>query len=247
MHKFLWFAFSLAWIGTAMAGVGGNPAPEKAVYQGKAVLKTKFSSTPGTLSVLPHKLLFEALDRTESREWPYDALRYVAWKGPGKIEVKTGERDAKMFGKKKTYTFLIDTPPFPEETANWINEQVGAATGEKIAPAGTPDDNGLKWPVVRPAEHQHSFGGCSGSLVLTPEAIDYQARDSDHSVHLSYMDIKEINRKSPFHLEIVTFKKSAKKLWMSQNLEFQIQGDGLPDNVYQYMLDQIRRNEQEEK
>jgi hypothetical protein len=235
-----------------LAGAGLAAATDKPIYTFKAEMDTAFGSTPGTLFVYPNKLFFEALDREQSREWPYAELRYLEWKGPGKVELKTRERDARWLGKKKTYTFLIPDASFNEQHAQWVNDRIhqGFSTGPAAAPGATtpaaqPAAASIMWPVVRKAEHTHSFGGCHGSLVLGPDSITYRPVDSDHEVRLSYMDIQKVDRKSPFNLRLTTYKKSAKKMWMSQDIEFNLLSEGLGDDVFQYIQAKVSENQAE--
>jgi hypothetical protein len=239
---------SLLTAGLALALLAGIACPAAAPGQPRASYKvemdTTFGSTPGTLLLYPHKILFEALDRSQSREWPYTEIRYLGWKGPGKIELKSRERDAKWLGKKKTYTFLIPDGSFTEEQANWVNERIQKAlAGEDLGGfAANPEEiqaTAIQWPVVRKAEHLHSFGSCHGTLVIGPDNITYRPQDSDHEVQLSYMDIKAVDRKSPFNLRLTTYKKSAKKMWMSQDIEFNFLSEGLDDKVYQYIVGKV--------
>ena len=219
------------------------------VFSCKAEMDNVFGRTPGTLSLLPEKLLFEAVDREQSREWAYAELRFAEWKGPGKIELKTRERDAKFLGKKKTYTFLFPDGSFPEDRVNWINERIQGARSGTPAPAeAVPPPAaaaaGIQWPVVRKAEHMHSFGSCFGSLVIGPDIINYRPQDSDHDeFRLSYMDIKEVHRKSPFNLRLTTYKSSAKKMWMSQDIEFNFPSEGLGDDVFAYIEEKVKSNQ----
>jgi hypothetical protein len=207
-----------------------------------------FGRTPGTLSLLPNKILFEAVDREQSREWSYAEIRYAEWKGPGKFELKTRERDAKFLGKKKTYTFLVPDGAFPEERVNWINERIqnaqsGAPAPAEAGPSPAAEAARIQWPVVRKAEHMHSFGNCYGSLVIGPDGINYRPQDSDHEFRLSYMDIQEIHRKSPFNLRLTTYKSSAKKMWMAQDIEFNFPSEGLGDDVFAYMEEKVKSNQ----
>jgi len=232
----------------AAAGLGTSPPDSKPVFSCKAEMDNVFGRTPGTLSLLPQKILFEAMDREESREWPYAELRYAEWKGPGKIELKTREHDAKFLGKKKTYTFMIPDGSFPEARIDWINERIQSAQSGAPAPAETgpppaAEADRIQWPVVRKAEHMHSFGNCHGSLVIGPDSINYRPQDSDHEFRLSYMDIKEINRKSPFNLRLTTYKSSAKKMWTAQDIEFNFPSEGLGDDVFAYMEEKVKSNQ----
>ncbi len=230
------------------AGLAQAPPDAKPVFSCKAEMDNVFGRTPGTLSLLPHKLLFEALDREQSREWAYTELRYAEWKGPGKIELKTRERDAKFLGKKKTYTFLFPDGSFPENRVNWINERIqnaqsGAPAPMETAPLPTVPAAQIQWPVVRKAEHLHSFGNCFGSLVIGPDGLNYRPQDSDHEFRLSYLDIKEVHRKSPFNLRLTTYKSSAKKMWMAQDIEFNFPSEGLGDDVYAYIEEKVKSNQ----
>lgn len=230
------------------AGLAQSPPDAKPVFSCKAEMDNVFGRTPGTLSLLPQKLLFEATDREQSREWAYTELRYAEWKGPGKIELKTREHDAKFLGKKKTYTFLFPDGSFPEERIEWINARIQSAKSEVpgTAEAGPPPAAApaqIQWPVVRKAEHKHSYGNCYGSLVIGPDGINYRPQDSDHEFHLSYMDIKEVHRKSPFNLRLTTYKSSAKKMWMAQDIEFNFPSEGLGDDVFAYIEEKVKGNQ----
>ena len=235
---------------TLLAGAGLAQAPpdSQPVFTCKAEMDNVFGRTPGTMSLLPNKILFEAVDREQSREWTYADLRYAEWKGPGKIELKTRERDAKFLGKKKTYTFLFPDGAFPEDRVNWINERIqsarsGAPPPAEAGPPPSPAAAQIQWPVVRKAEHKHSYGNCFGSLVIGPDGINYRPQDSDHEVHLSYMDIKEVHRKSPFNLRLTTYKSSAKKMWMAQDIEFNFPSEGLGDDVFAYIEEKVKSDQ----
>lgn len=85
------------------------------------------------------------------------------------------------------------------------------------------------WPPLVPAqqfefsvEHQHTLRNCRGTLVITPDKIEYKTSHKKDSRVWEYVNIRQIKVESPTALEIVTYEDQRRMLGRDRIFKFRL-------------------------
>lgn len=85
-------------------------------------------------------------------------------------------------------------------------------------------------PFEYQVEHLRAFRNSRGTLVITPEAIEYKTTAKNDSRTWRYMDIQQIKIASPTELEIVTYEDERRLLGRDRLFKFKLlQGQITPE------------------
>jgi len=79
-------------------------------------------------------------------------------------------------------------------------------------------------------EHDHTFGGCRGKLIITPERVEYRTEYKEHSREWRYTDLRQIKIASPKRIELASYED--RKWWMGLDRVFEfklLEGEITPE------------------
>ncbi|MBI4469419.1 MAG: hypothetical protein HY650_08880 [Acidobacteria bacterium] len=81
-------------------------------------------------------------------------------------------------------------------------------------------------------EHQHTLRDCRGTLIITPDTIDYRTTHKKDSRSWPYVEIRQLKVESSTRLEIVTYEDQKRMLGRDKIFKFRLlQGQLRPDVV----------------
>ena len=71
-------------------------------------------------------------------------------------------------------------------------------------------------------EHDHTFGGCRGKLIITPERIEYRTEYKEHSREWRYTDLRQIKIASTKKIELVSYEDRKWRIGLDRIFEFKL-------------------------
>jgi hypothetical protein len=92
-----------------------------------------------------------------------------------------------------------------------------------------------------PVEHQHTFRNCRGTLIITPDKIEYKTTHQKDSRTWRYVDLREIKVESPTDLEIVTYEDQSRMLGRDRIFKFRLLQGQMTQEVSALLLKQATR------
>lgn len=71
-----------------------------------------------------------------------------------------------------------------------------------------------------PVEHEHTFRNCRGTLVITPERIEYQTTHKEDARAWRYTDLRQIKIESTTSIELVSYEDQKRMLGRDRVFKF---------------------------
>src|SRR5438093_878215 len=89
--------------------------------------------------------------------------------------------------------------------------------------------------------HDHWRGGCTGSLTIDEQGIEYRSEDAEHSLKWRYSDLKRIDIQSARELELLTYEDRKYRPGAERKFEFKLLEGEITDQVYRLLLNKSAR------
>lgn len=102
------------------------------------------------------------------------------------------------------------------------------------SPAATKDskDTSASLSKTYQVKHKHTFGGCSGSLIVQEGQVAFESiSDLDHSRRWTLKDIKELKRGNPYALKVSPF--------IGSSYDFEVIGTGMGSEEFQALVERV--------
>ena len=71
-------------------------------------------------------------------------------------------------------------------------------------------------------EHEHTLRNCRGTLVITPEQLEYQTADKRDARSWEYHEIRQITVVSPIELELATYEDQLRMIGRDRVFKFKL-------------------------
>jgi hypothetical protein len=71
-----------------------------------------------------------------------------------------------------------------------------------------------------PVEHEHTFRDCSGTLIITPEGIEYRTAHKEDARAWLYTDLRQIKIESSTRIELVSYEDQKRMLGRDRVFKF---------------------------
>jgi hypothetical protein len=182
----------------------------------------------GQLTVSETDVRYESDYRVDSRIWTYDQIKESRRTDVDKLTIFTYEDQALQFGRDKPFDFEFLDGSVSDELLNFIITRLGRA--RPLQPPATPP--GGRYELK--AKHDHMFGGCEGTLRITESHIEYVSPRSRDTRTWKYSDIKRIERRSSYRLDIHTYEDVGWQFGRDKVFHFELK-DALEPVVYEYI------------
>jgi hypothetical protein len=128
-------------------------------------------------------------------------------------------------GQPSRLSFRTQAPGAANELTTWVRSvPAPSASADRQQPQSST--------TSYQAEHDHLFGSCSGRLIITQDQISYESvTNLDHSRQWAMKDIKELNRSSPYKIEIKPFT--------GDDYTFRLIGNGMSSEEYANLVKRV--------
>ena len=81
-----------------------------------------------------------------------------------------------------------------------------------------------------PVEHDHTLRSCRGSLVITPEKIEYKTAHEKHARTWRYVELQQVKVESKTRIELLTYEDEKRLAWRDREWSFKIlEGEVTPE------------------
>ncbi|MFQ5778675.1 MAG: hypothetical protein ACE5IP_11780 [Terriglobia bacterium] len=209
-RKSAWLAAAvLAWLLAPQAG-----SAKTFTYRVKH--QHAMGSCQGELIVTETQVRYQTDYRQDARIWTYSQIKRIERKGERKLTLYTYEDQSLQLGRDKPFDFTFQDGNVTDELFNFIATRL--RENPEPQPPATPP--GGRYEVA--VKHRHVFGGCEGTLKITPNFIEYvTGREKDRRLW-KYMDIKRIEHNSAYELDVYTYEDQALQFGRDKVFRFQL-------------------------
>ena len=95
-------------------------------------------------------------------------------------------------------------------------------------------------PFELTVKNDRLFGASDGTLVFTPQGVDYQTADVEEARRWVYDDIKQILILSSTHVVIATYEDQGWiKLGADKRFDFEVIGEPVSEDLVTFLLDRV--------
>ncbi len=190
----------------------------------------RFGSCQGTLRIDENDVRYDASKRGHARAWSYLQLKRAESRSPRRLALITfeGELFAIPPGRKRTFNFELVESSVGDELFKFLLMRIGqrGASGPPDTPPGGRYELAVK--------HHHLFGGCEGTLRITPAFIEYVSSNTRHARIWKYIDIKGLGSRSAYKLRVRTYEDQILLFGKDRDYNFELK-ELLEPTVLEFM------------
>lgn len=219
---------ALSWLVAAGLALLAPLAGTAKTYTYKVRHLHTVGSCQGRLVVGESDVRYESDDRAHSRIWTYSQIKKVERHEGRKLTIYTYEEQTLQLGRDRPFDFEFLDGNVTDDLFNFIVSRLGR--GPEPEPPGTPP--GGRYELA--AKHTHMFGGCEGTLKITETHIEYVTPFTKDARVWKYLDIKRIDRRSAYSLDIYTYEDQTLQLGRDKVFHFELK-EPLEPAVYEFI------------
>ncbi len=171
----------------------------------------------GKIEITGEGIVFVAEKAEESRTWRYGDIQYFDRISGKEFTVLSYEDNPMLLGRDKQYHFLITEDELTMEIFNGIRDRLN----KPVTNREFPDAVNAQYEL--PVKHQHTFGGCEGTLKFTEDGIYYVTdRRQDAREWRFATDIQAIWSSNRYRLEIHAFDNNRREFSRTRVYKFDL-------------------------
>ncbi|MFQ5816498.1 MAG: hypothetical protein ACE5H2_00900 [Terriglobia bacterium] len=193
-----------------------------------------FGACQGTLLMSEQYIRYETDHRTHARIWRYPQVKKIRRKGLRQLIIHTYEDQLLQLGRDKKFQFQLLDGVVSNEVFNFVIVRIGRPADSQ--PPTLP--RGGRYEIA--AKHLHVFGGCEGTLKITPTHIEYVSGKAKDSRLWKYLDIKRVRHSSTYRLSIATYEDQVWLFGRDKTFNFQLK-EALEPEVLEFMRSRMNR------
>jgi hypothetical protein len=190
-------------------------------------------SCQGRLRIANDDVRYETEQRNHARIWPYVQLKRVESKDSRHLSIITYEDSPLPFVGDRSFNFELLDGDVSDKVFNFLLARVGRSDAPK--PPVTPP--GGRYEIA--VKHQHFFGGCEGTLRITPNFIEYLTAHRDARLW-KYIDIKRIRPKGSYRLYVYTYEDQILLFGRDKVFKFELK-EPLEPVVLEFLQARLRK------
>ncbi|HVN78600.1 MAG TPA: hypothetical protein VMW38_06350 [Terriglobia bacterium] len=152
----------------------------------------------------------------DARAWKFEDIQQLGLLGPKKISLLTYEDRKLEFGKDKIFNFELTEGVIPESLGAFLHRKLAKPLVSELIPTD------IKTIYEIPVKHQHTFGGCQGTLEISDRYIAYKTSQKAHSRLWSYGDLSSMGSTGSFQLRLSTFERTGGENGSEKNYIFDL-------------------------
>lgn len=193
-------------------------------------------SCQGRLIIGENDLRYETGNREHARIWTYLQLKRVDSRKPRKLTFLTFEDSSVPlpFRGDRAFNFELIDGEVTDDVFNFLLERVGRREGPP--PPSRPP--GGRYEIA--VKHLHLFGGCQGTLRITPDFVEYISSHARDARLWKYLDIKRVKSGGAFQLQIHTYEDQFWLFGRDRVFKFELK-EPLEPVVLKFVLQRLQR------
>lgn len=191
-------------------------------------------SCQGVLIIGENDIRYQSDYRSDSRIWTYLDIKKVESPSLRKLRIETREEQAMQLGRDKAFEFEFIDGEVTDELYNFIVNHI--ARPPSTEPPSTPP--GGRWELA--AKHDHTFGGCEGTLKITDSYLEYVSDNVKDARVWKYIDIKRLDTPSAYRLDIYTYEDTTWQLGRDRVFHFELK-EPLEPAMQEFIRERMHR------
>ena len=92
-----------------------------------------------------------------------------------------------------------------------------------------------------PVEHEHTFSDCRGTLVITPERIEYKTAHKEDARTWRYADLRQIKIQSPNSIELVSYEDQKRMMNRDRVFKFKVLEGEITSEISALLVERATR------
>ncbi len=92
-----------------------------------------------------------------------------------------------------------------------------------------------------PVEHLHTFRNCRGTLIITPERIEYKTAHKEDARTWRYTDLRQIKIESPTSIELVSYEDQKRMLGRDRVFKFRVLEGEITSEISALLVERATR------
>lgn len=225
----------LAWVGAAAGLVLLLPPPAGAkTYSYKVKHLHAVGGCQGQLVMGETDVRYETDNRSDARIWTYAQIKKVDRGHADRLTIYTYEDQSLQLGRDKPFDFEFLDGNVTDELFNFIVTRLGR--GSEPATPSTPP--GGRYELA--AKHNHTFGGCQGTLKITDTHIEYVTSHEGDRRIWKYLDIKRVRQPSAYRLDLYTYEDQTLQFGRDKVFRFELK-EAMEPGVHEFIRRHLTR------
>lgn len=190
-------------------------------------------SCQGRLLIGEKEIRYDTELRDHARIWPYFQLKRVESKDSRHLSLFTYEDRVLPFVGDRSFNFELLVGNISDNVFNFLIARVGR--GAAPQPPKTPP--GGRYEIA--VKHHHFFGGCEGTIRITPHFIEYLTSHRDARLW-KYIDIKRVRPRGAYRLYIYTYEDQILLFGRDKVFKFELK-EPMEPVVFEFIQARFRR------
>lgn len=195
----------------------------------------------GELSITEQGIEFQRTNKAEGRAWAYRDIQSFDRISKTEFVILSYEDQRWKLGRDRPYHFKVTSGELSEEVFERIRQRLNKPVTDRVI--GEVPNAEYRIPV----KHLHSFGGCEGELIFTPEAIYYSTTNKEDARKWRVKEeLQSVWSSDPYYLELHVYEDNRREFGQTRVFKFSLK-EPLDPEFYRglklrfYDLDQPRR------
>lgn len=191
-------------------------APALAAQTLPVTLQKRFwPDTRGEIRITQEGIGFQETNGKTSHTWAYrDIQAFDRWSRTEFVILSYEDQRWKL-GRDRRYHFALTAGELTDELFERIRQGLAKPVTDRVVREVSAAVYEL------PVKHRHSFGGCEGLLLFTPEAIYYQTEQAEDARAWRWAtDVESIWSSQPYELEVHVYEDNRREFSRTRVFKF---------------------------
>ena len=169
------------------------------------VLRSKvWKDEPGQLLITASGIDYRSVNGKTSIQLPYVDIREMDLSDSGTIRIQTYDMLKKRLSGRRAYTFHLRRlrgVRHDEHLVKFLSDRMSRPVLASYTMNAQPE-------FEIPAYHRHVLSGCSGTIRITPEGLQFLSTNEEHSRTWLYSEVMTFGGSDPFSFRITTLAET---------------------------------------
>ncbi len=180
----------------------------------------------GKIEITDDGVRYVAEKEKDSRTWTYRDIQYFDRISSKEFTILSYEDERRLLGRDKSFHFVITEGELTDELFRRISNCLKRPVTNRVI----PDLAAVQYEL--PVKHQHTFGGCEGTLKFTSDAIYYVTdHKKDSREWRLARDIQSIWSADRYRLELHVFDNNRRESSRTRVYKFDLK-ESLDPEIY---------------
>jgi hypothetical protein len=188
--------------------------------------KRLWSDGSGKIEITDDGIKYVAEKEKDNRAWTYQDIQYFDRISSKEFTILSYEDERRLLGRDKSFHFVIIEGELTDELFRAISNRLNRPVTNRVM----PDLAMIHYEL--PVKHQHTFGGCEGTLKFTKDAIYYVTNHKKDSREWQLArDVQSIWSADRYRLEIHVFDNNRREFSRTRVYKFDLK-EALNPEIY---------------